>query len=135
MSEQVEFSKLYPCLYALHYHLVIGIKYRRKCIDAPMLVQFREIAEARCSGWRGTLPEFNGEADNVHPLIAHPPNLDLSNFVNNLKTTRSRLLRKEFADKVKRIYGKPVFWSSLVLYHFMRWSIALDPETIHRAAG
>jgi REP element-mobilizing transposase RayT len=71
MSEQVEFSKLYPCVYELHYHLVIGIKYRRKCIDAPMLVlpahgkltetslhilsdtlvQFREIAEARCSGW------------------------------------------------------------------------------------
>ena len=39
------------------------------------------------------------------------PNLALSNFVNNLKTTRSRLLRKGFAEKVKRVYRKPVFWS------------------------
>jgi len=29
--------------------------------------------------------------------------------VNNLKTTRSRLLRKEFAEKVKRVYRNPVF--------------------------
>ena len=58
----------------------------------------------------GSLLEFNGEADHVHLLIALPPNLDLSNFVNNL-TTRSWLLRKEFAEKVKRVYCRPVFWS------------------------
>jgi len=43
--------------------------------------------------------------------LARPPNLDLSRFVNNLKTTSSRLLRKEFADRLKRVYRKPVFWS------------------------
>jgi len=58
----------------------------------------------------GSLLELNGEADHVHLLIALPPNLDLSNFVNNLKTTRSWLLRKEFAKKVKRVYRKAVFW-------------------------
>jgi putative transposase len=31
--------------------------------------------------------------------------------VNNLKTTSSRLIRKEFAAEVKRVYRKPVFWS------------------------
>ena len=56
--------------------------------------------------------EFNGEADHVHLLIALPPNLDLSGFVNNLKTTSSRLIRKEFAAKLARVYWKkPVFWS------------------------
>ena len=76
-----------------------------------MLARFKEIAEARCSGWGGHLMELNGEADHVHLLIALPPNLDLSKFVNNLKTTSSRLLRKEFAEKVKRVYRKGVFWS------------------------
>ena len=32
-------------------------------------------------------------------------------FVNNLKTTSSRLLRKEFAHKLNRVYRKPVLWS------------------------
>ena len=76
-----------------------------------MLARVREIAATRCTGWGGSLLEFNGEADHVHLLVALPPNLDLSRFVNNLKTTSSRLLRKEFADRLKRVYHKPVFWS------------------------
>ena len=105
------FSKLYHCVYALTYHLVICTKCRRKCIDAEMLSRFREIAEARCTGWGGKLLELNGEADHVHVLLELPPNLDLSVFVNNLKTTSSRLLRKEFAHKLNRVYRKPVLWS------------------------
>ena len=76
-----------------------------------ILARCHEIAEARCEGWAGSLLELNGEADHVHLLIALPPNLDLSNFINDLKTTRSWLLRKEFAEKVKRVYRKAVFWS------------------------
>ena len=111
MTGQAEFSKQYHCLYALHYHLVLVTKYRRRCITAPMLERFREIAQARCEGWGGKLLEVNGEPDHVHLLVSLPPNLDLSNFVNNLKTTSSRLLRKEFAEHLAPVYRKPVFWS------------------------
>ena len=31
--------------------------------------------------------------------------------MNNLKTTTSRLIRKEFADEVNRFYRQPVLWS------------------------
>jgi putative transposase len=111
MSGQVEFSKLYHCVYALHYHLVIVTKYRRRCLTAAMLGRFREIAMARCEGWGGKLMEVNGESDHVHLLVSLPPNLDLSRFVNNLKTTTSRLIRKEFPGEVNRFYRKPVLWS------------------------
>jgi putative transposase len=111
MFEQGHLSKLHHCVYALHYHLVLCTKYRRKCIDAEIISRLKEIAEVRCKGWGGRLMEFNGEVDHVHLLIALPPNLDLSVFVNNLKTTSSRLIRKEFAAKMSRVYRKPVFWS------------------------
>jgi putative transposase len=91
--------------------LVLCTKYRRKCIDAEMMNRLKEIADVRCKRWRGRLMEFDGEADHVHLLIAMPPNVDLSRFVNNLKTTSSRLIRKEFAAKLNRVYRKPVFWS------------------------
>jgi putative transposase len=42
---------------------------------------------------------MNGEPDHVHLLVSLPPNLELSGFVNNLKTTTSRLIRKEFANE------------------------------------
>jgi REP element-mobilizing transposase RayT len=82
MAEQAEFSKLYHRVYALHYHLVMCTKYRKKCIDAAMLARVREIAATRCTGWGGSLLEFNGEADQVHLLVALPPDPDLSRFVN-----------------------------------------------------
>jgi hypothetical protein len=60
MSEQAEYSNLYRCAYALHYHLVMCTKYRRKCIDAEMLNRFKEIAEARCRGWRSAQTQRAG---------------------------------------------------------------------------
>jgi len=76
-----------------------------------MLEMLQDIIAQRCKGWGGELLEFNGEADHVHILASLPPNLDLSRFVNNVKTTSSRLVRREFADQLRRVYRKPVFWS------------------------
>ena len=39
-------------------------------------------------------------------------NIDLSRFVNNLKTTSSRLLRRDFRDHLDQVYRrKPMLWS------------------------
>ena len=53
---------------------------------------------------------MTGEPDHVHLLITLAPKLELSNFVNNLKTTTSRLVRKAFADHLVSVYRKPVLW-------------------------
>ena len=57
------------------------------------------------------LIEFNGESDHVHLLISLNPKLRLSDFVNNLKTVSSRLIRKDFKEELAKHYWKPVFWS------------------------
>jgi hypothetical protein len=44
--------------------------------------------------WRGKLV---GEPDHIHILLSLPPNLDQSRFVNNSKTTSSRLIRDGYA--------------------------------------
>ena len=111
MAGQAEFSKLYHCVYALHYHLVLVTKDRRQCLTGPMLDRCRDLAAARCEGWGGKPMEVNGEPDHVHLLISLPPNLDLSRFVNTLKTTTARLIRKAFAAAVSRVDRTPVFWS------------------------
>ncbi|WP_210168214.1 IS200/IS605 family transposase [Microvirga massiliensis] len=108
MDKQVSVSKLYHCVYALHYHLVIVTKYRQRCLTAAMLARLREIAQARCEGWGGELLQMNGEPDHIHLLVSLSPDLALSGFVNNLKTTTSRLIRKEFAAEINKVYRKPV---------------------------
>ena len=48
----------------------------------------------------------------MHALISMPPNIDLSRFVKNLKTTSWRLLRRDFRDHLDQVYRrKPVLWS------------------------
>ena len=76
-----------------------------------MLETLKEICEAACVSWDCRLQEFNGEADHVHLLIEAHPAMDLSRFVNNLKTVTSRLTRKKFATHLRKFYWKPVFWT------------------------
>ena len=78
---------------------------------APDARHAEDIVAQRCKDWGGELIEFNGETDHVHALVSLPPNLDLSRFVNNVKTTSSRLVRSEFGNQLRRVYRKPVFWS------------------------
>jgi putative transposase len=54
-----------------------------------MFEMLQDIVAQRCQDWGGELLDFNGEADHVHILMSLPPNLDLSRFVNNAKTTSS----------------------------------------------
>ncbi len=111
MNTRQELKTLYHCVYNLHYHLVMVTKYRRKCITAPMLARLREILAATTAKWSGELIECTGEADHVHLLISLRPTIQLSTFVNNLKTVSSRLIRKDFGRELSRWYRKPVFWS------------------------
>jgi putative transposase len=73
-----------------------------------MLTRLREITEQRCRDRRGTLSSLT--VSRTTSTVSLPPTLDLSRFVNNLKTTSS-LIRRDFSDHLKRVSRKPVFWS------------------------
>ncbi|MES9854964.1 MAG: IS200/IS605 family transposase [Candidatus Thiodiazotropha sp. L084R] len=57
------------------------------------------------------LDEFGGEGDHIHLLMDFHPNVAPSKFINSLKTVTSRLIRKEFPDRVSRFYCNPVLWT------------------------
>jgi putative transposase len=111
MNQKQELKYLYHSVYNLSYHLVIVTKYRKKCIDKDMLSRLEEIFRATLEKWEGELLEFNGEADHVHLLISVSPKVQLSRLINNLKTVSSRLIRKEFATKLNKLYKTRVFWN------------------------
>ena len=106
-----ELRILYNSTYSANYHLVLVTKHRRKCISREMLVRLKEISTRIISTWEGELLEFNGESDHVHLLLSIPPKVAPSALVNNLKTVTARLIRKEFAGALAKVYDKPVFWS------------------------
>ena len=101
----------YHCVYNIKYHLVLVTKYRRKCFTNAMLNRLEEICRKNCLQWEIELVEFGGEDDHIHLLLDMHPNIMPSKFINNLKTVTSRLIRKEYAEHLKKYYWKPVLWA------------------------
>ncbi len=98
-------------LYNLEYHLILATKYRKKCISPEIMSFLREECKRLLALQKIELLEMNGEADHIHLLISAPPQICLSNVINSLKTSTSRLVRKQFAEELKPYYWKPYFWS------------------------
>ncbi|MEW6737547.1 MAG: IS200/IS605 family transposase [Acidobacteriota bacterium] len=111
MDKKQRLNTLYHCTFNLTYHLVLVTKYRRKCITAEMLARLKEIFAETALKWECQLLEFNGESDHVHLLLSLNPKVQLSTFVNNIKTVSSRLIRRDFSNELAKVYRKPVFWS------------------------
>ncbi len=93
-------------------HLVLTSKYRRKVFNAEMLKRLGQIVEDLCQKWDCKLIEFNGEEDHVHLLFQYFPQMELTKFINNLKTVTSRRLRSEFHERINQFYWKDVLWNS-----------------------
>lgn len=102
---------LFHCSFDLKVHLVLVTKYRRRCINKPILSSLESHFGRLIKQWECELLDFNGEADHVHMLVSLNPKVEPSKLVNNLKTVTSRLIRKEFKDQVDRFYRDAVFWS------------------------
>ena len=98
-------------LYNLEYHLIFVTKYRRKCINADVFKTLRDQIERVITLRGGELEDINYEGDHVHILMSVPPQVCLSELINSIKSTSSRLVRKEHGDYLKQFYLKPYFWS------------------------
>lgn len=98
--------------YRLYYHLVLSMKYRHKCLSAPMLNRLDSLMRDLLIKWRCEMVEFGGEADHVHLLFEAPPTVKPSDLVRNLKSVSARHMRKEFAAELAPFYWKPYFWNS-----------------------
>lgn len=70
-----------------------------------------EILEDLLAKWECKIVEFNGEDNHVHLLFQYHPGVELSKFVNNVKTVTSRRLRSEFGSHVDEFYSKDVLWN------------------------
>ena len=101
----------FHCVYELSYHLVLVTKYRKKCLNSEMIKSLEKIFYTLCQKWDVTLKEFGGEKDHVHLLIQTHPAMQMSVFVNNIKTVSSRYLRRDYSAELEQYYWKPVLWS------------------------
>jgi putative transposase len=107
-----KFDKNAHSVFALQYHFVQCIKYRRKVLDFPEIIdelKQRTVRIAESYGMEIISIETN--LDHVHILFKAKPQSELLKFINNWKSATSKALRNKFADKIKNKLWKDVFWS------------------------
>jgi len=91
-------------VYSLRLHIVFVTQYRRKTLAPELLDALREAFAEILTDWRCTLIELGGEANPVHLLVGIHPALNLSPWMNNLKSASSRRMRNRLADHLAKFY-------------------------------
>ena len=97
-------------VFAIHFHLILVVKYRRKVINDHVSNRLKEIFEYIDDNYNIVLEEWNHDIDHVHILFRSEPNTNVSRFINAYKSASSRLIKKEYPSIRTRLY-KEAFWS------------------------
>ena len=97
-------------VFALHYHLILVVKYRRKVIDDSISLRLKTIYGHIGIEYKITIEEWNHDIDHIHVLFRAEPKSELSRFINSYKSGSSRLIKKEFPEIREKLW-KEMFWA------------------------
>jgi len=107
-----KFDKNAHSVYSLNYHLIQCIKYRRKVLDFPEIIEeLKERTFKIAESYGIRIDVMEPDLDHIHILFAAKPQTDLIKFINNWKSATSRVLRNRFKNEIKTKLWKDVFWS------------------------
>jgi len=111
MVTKYKWSKNKHAVYALHYHLIICVKYRQKAFTTEKIInRLKQLTEEISVKFDVHITNQETDIDHVHILLKCKPQTELIKFINSLKGVTSRILRKEFPGLKKVLWGKH-FWS------------------------
>ena len=97
-------------VFAIHFHLILVVKYRKKVINDEISRRLQDIFLYIQDNYNITLEEWNHDIDHVHILFRSEPNSNISKFINAYKSASSRLIKKEYPSIRASLY-KDAFWS------------------------
>ena len=97
-------------VFAIHFHLILVVKYRKKVINDEISKRLQDIFLYIQDNYNIALEEWNHDIDHVHILFRSEPNTNISKFINAYKSASSRLIKKEYPSIRSKLY-KDAFWS------------------------
>lgn len=97
-------------VFAMYYHLILCVKYRRKVFDDEISEYARNIFEKIAPSYNISLLEWDYDVDHVHIMFKAHPNSELSKFINCYKSASSRLIKRDFPEVRQKLWNE-YFWS------------------------
>jgi len=106
-----ELDKGSHSVYALQYHLVQCVKYRRKVlIDEPIIQLLKDKTHEISNTFQVNVLNIECDKDHFHMIFKAKPTLDLPKYLNVVKTITSREIQRKFPE-VKKMLWNGKFWS------------------------
>jgi len=98
-------------VYALQYHLVQCVKYRKKVLENKGIIDLlkQKISEISNS-FDVEVLNVECDKDHFHMLFKSKPTLDIPKYLNAIKTITSREIQRKFPEVKKKLW-KNAFWS------------------------
>jgi len=93
-------------IYCLQFHYVACIKYRRKILTNKISERLKEINKSVAEHFGIEIIEQETDKDHVHLLFSSKPQIEISKFVNSLKSVSARLLFREFPEIKKQLWSR-----------------------------
>ncbi len=98
-------------VYSLYYHFIQVVKYRKKVFLNDAIVDFlkmkiREISET----FNVDVLDIECDKDHFHMLFKATPLLNITKYVNAIKTITSREIQRNFPDVKNELYNNE-FWA------------------------
>ena len=96
--------------YLLKYHLVLTTSGNEAVFTPELTTYLNEFITSMMSKNECELTEIRYDGVHAHILFDAPIILNLPNFVNGMKSTSSRMLRRKFDELVNQYVGENGFW-------------------------
>ena len=95
--------------YDLKVHLIWIPKYRKRVLSGKVAERTRDLLRQICMEHEVHIISGKVAADHIHVFVSYRPQMSLSQLVQYLKGTSSRILLQEFAHLRKQFWGRH-FW-------------------------
>ena len=97
-------------VYCIQFHYIACIKYRKKILTDKISKRLKEINKSVADSFEIEIIEQETDKDHIHILFSSKPQIEISKFVNSLKSVSARLLFREFPE-IKKGLWKNHLWS------------------------
>jgi len=97
-------------VYMLQFHYVACVKYRRKVLNDNVAERLKAINISVADAYGISIIQQQVVSDHIHILFSSKPQVQLSKFVNSLKSVSARLLFRNFPE-LKQYLCEGHLWS------------------------
>jgi len=105
-----ELDKGAHSVYALQYHLVQVVKYRKKVLENGVVDLLKQKVREISGRFGVEVLNLECDKDHFHMIFKAKPTLDIPRYINAIKTITSREIQRNFPEVKRKLWGG-VFWS------------------------